>query len=73
MIEAIDEASIFADDHYFSRHTAYVESQDGLDPETYRADFHGGIWQVRHFVFLCRKTMVCLLSKNIQIFNNAYQ
>ncbi|XP_022091887.1 uncharacterized protein LOC110979972 [Acanthaster planci] len=37
---------IFPSDHGFLRRVAWVESKDGTDPNTYRAGYHGGIWQV---------------------------
>ena len=45
-INQIKESSIFPDDKGMLRRIAYIESNDGNNPETYREDFHGGIWQV---------------------------
>lgn len=39
-------AAIFPDDKQFLRRIAYVESKFGTDPNTYRAGYHGGIFQV---------------------------
>jgi len=44
--ERIQASCIFADDKYLLRRTAYVESADGTDPDTYRDGYHGGIWKV---------------------------
>ena len=44
--DMIKESAIFPDDKGFLRRTAHVESNDGMNTETYREGFHGGIWQV---------------------------
>ena len=41
----------FGTDHRFLRRIAYVESKDGTDRSTYRAGYHGGIWQVDQIGF----------------------
>ena len=46
-ISIIHEACIFDNDYLFLRRLAYVTSDNGLDPGTYREGFHGGIFQVR--------------------------
>ena len=38
---------IFPNDKLFMRRLAYVESHDGLDKDTFRQKYDGGIWQVR--------------------------
>ena len=38
---------IFPSDKLFMRRLAYVESHDGLDKDTFRPKYDGGIWQVR--------------------------
>ena len=43
----IESACIFPDDKLLLRRLAYVESSDGAESKTYRAGYHGGIWQVR--------------------------
>ena len=45
-VAQIQRSGIFPDDHSFLRRIAYVESRDGTHPGTYRARYHGGIWQV---------------------------
>jgi hypothetical protein len=45
--ERIEASCIFPDDKLMLRRVAFVESRDGSEPTTYRADYHGGIWQVR--------------------------
>ena len=37
---------IFGDDHGFMQRVACMESNYGTDPNTYRPNYHGGIWQV---------------------------
>ena len=46
-LRQIQDSNIFPDDNSFLRRLAYVESKDGTDSDTYRAGYHGGIWQVR--------------------------
>ena len=41
------------------RRLAYVESRDGLDTDTYREDYHGGIWQVCDTQII--QTLICHL------------
>ena len=38
--------AIFGDDHDFMYRIACVESDFGNHPNTYRDNYHGGIWQV---------------------------
>ena len=42
----IQQSGVFPNDHSLLRRIAYVESRDGTHPNTYRAGYHGGIWQV---------------------------
>ena len=49
--ERIEASCIFPDDKLMLRRISYVESQDGLEADTYRDSYHGGIWQVRKFQF----------------------
>lgn len=39
-------ANVFTDDNRLLRRVAYVESRDGLDSDTFRPGYFGGIWQV---------------------------
>ena len=45
-LRQIQDSNIFPNDNSFLRRLAYAESIDGTDPDTYRAGYHGGIWQV---------------------------
>lgn len=45
-IALIKQSGIFADDANILRRIAYTESQFGAHPNTYRAGYNGGIWQV---------------------------
>ena len=45
-VAQIQQSGVFPDDHSLLRRIAYVESRDGTHPDTYRAGYHGGIWQV---------------------------
>ena len=51
VIGRIKESDIFPSDKQFLRRIAYVESKDGTDQGTYRAGYHGGIWQVDEIRF----------------------
>ncbi|XP_076457342.1 uncharacterized protein LOC143291387 [Babylonia areolata] len=46
VVDLIKAKCIFPEDRLFLRRLAYVESQDGLDPNTYVAGYDGGIWKV---------------------------
>ena len=46
-VDRIEASCIFPEDKLLMRRLAYVESNDGLHPDTYRKNYHGGIWQVR--------------------------
>ncbi|XP_072041415.1 A disintegrin and metalloproteinase with thrombospondin motifs 6-like [Amphiura filiformis] len=46
VVDAVVQSGIFPADNNFLRRIAYVESRDGTDPNTYRAGYDGGIWQV---------------------------
>ena len=48
----IESACIFQEDKLLSRRTGYVESNDGLHPDTFRDGYHGGIWQVGTIQFI---------------------
>ena len=43
--------AVFGNDNQFLRRVAYVESKDGTDSDTYRSNYHGGIWQVDEIAF----------------------
>jgi hypothetical protein len=47
----VKESHIFPNDKKFTRRVAFVESADGLDPDTFRDGYHGGIWQVDKDMF----------------------
>ena len=49
VIDLIQDNCIYSNDRLFLRRLAYVESRDGTDPDTFRAGYFGGIWQVRSF------------------------
>ena len=42
----IKNSGVFPDDNKFLCRVAWVESKYGNDGDTYRKDYHGGIWQV---------------------------
>ena len=51
--EVIDQFQpIFGDDKEFMARVACVESNNGLNPNTYRDNYHGGIWQVDMIAFM---------------------
>ena len=49
---------IFPDDKLFLRRLAFAESNDGLDPKTFRKNYFGGIWQVN----IVKKKNACYLE-----------
>ncbi|XP_053381097.1 uncharacterized protein LOC128549055 [Mercenaria mercenaria] len=51
VVNIIQESCLFAEDRRFLRRLAYVESQDGSSPNTFRPGYYGGIWQVDHSAF----------------------
>ena len=51
-ISLIDQSGVFSDDGRFLRRVAFVESSDGRDADTFREDYHGGIWQVDEVNFV---------------------
>ncbi|XP_053381096.1 uncharacterized protein LOC123552975 [Mercenaria mercenaria] len=52
VVNIIRESCLFAEDRRFLRRLAYVESQDGSSPNTFRPGYYGGIWQVDNSAFL---------------------
>jgi hypothetical protein len=46
VVNLIREACIFPNDKLYLRRLAYVESMDGMEVNTYRPNYYGGIWQV---------------------------
>ena len=51
VVSRIRQSGIFPDDRSLLRRIAFVESKDGTDQQTYRAGYHGGIWQVDQIGF----------------------
>lgn len=51
-ISIIDGSGVFTDDNRFLRRVAHAESRDGLDSDTFRDGYNGGIWQVDEQNFL---------------------
>ena len=54
VVSQIKASSFFENDYSYDyvRRIAWVESEDGLRNETYRKDYHGGLWQVDEPLFL---------------------
>lgn len=52
VVNLIGKSCIFNDDNLFVRRLAYVESHDGVDANTYRPGYDGGIWQVTWNLYL---------------------
>ena len=50
-VALIQDSEIFPDDNRLLRRIAYVESRDGVDVNTFRDDYFGGIWQVDMDIF----------------------
>ena len=51
VISRIDNSGIFPPNHGFLRRIAWVESRFGNHSDTFRNDYHGGIWQVDEIGF----------------------
>ena len=51
VVSRIRLSGIFPSDRSLLRRIAFVESKDGADQRTYRAGYHGGIWQVDQIGF----------------------
>lgn len=51
-ISLIQQSGVFSDDNRILRRVAFVESLDGLEPDTFRDGYNGGIWQVDEDNFL---------------------
>ena len=71
VVSRIRQSGIFSDDRLLLRRIAYVETNDGNDPKTYRSGYHGGIWQVNETRFQETKNPVLGAKHNQirQIFN----
>lgn len=46
VVSLIRESCVFPNDRLLLRRLAYVATSDGLDPDTFRPGFFGGIWAV---------------------------
>ncbi|XP_055331932.1 uncharacterized protein LOC129583914 [Paramacrobiotus metropolitanus] len=55
-LKKLHDSKIFPDDHDLMRRIGWVESKDGNDAGTYRANYHGGIWQVDNIGFVDTQT-----------------
>ncbi|XP_061188685.1 uncharacterized protein LOC133196852 [Saccostrea echinata] len=51
VVDIIRENCIYPNDRLFLRRLAYLESNDGLNHNTFRPNFYGGIWQVEESGF----------------------
>ena len=51
-IAKITQSAIFTNDNQLLRRIAYVETNDGLDTDTYTANNDGGIWQLSESKYL---------------------
>ena len=50
-ISRLQNSGIFTADNEMLRRIAYVETNNGNDADTYRSNYHGGIWAVDEDVF----------------------
>ena len=50
-LSRLRDSAIFTADNEMMRRIAYVETDDGDDPDTYRANYNGGIWAVDEDLF----------------------
>ena len=64
-IAVITQPGIFSEDQQLLRRIAYVETRDGLDPDTYACNNDGGIWQLSETKYSATKTVNQQLLQNI--------
>ena len=50
-ISRLQQSGIFTSDKEMLRRIAYVETNNGNDDDTYRSNYHGGIWAVDEDLF----------------------
>ena len=50
-IGRIDQSEVFTSDNRLLRRIAYAETRDGVDINTFRVGYNGGIWQVDEAIF----------------------
>ena len=50
-LSRLRDSEIFPSDNEMLRRIAYVETGDGNNPDTYRVDYHGGIWALDETLF----------------------
>lgn len=50
-VSLIQDSGLFPEDNRLLRRIAYVESRDGVEVNTFRDDYFGGIWQVDADIF----------------------
>ena len=62
-IAKITQASIFTNDNQLLRRIAYVETNDGLDADTYTANNSGGIWQLSESKYSATKSSTTLQTQ----------
>ncbi|XP_052788738.1 cartilage matrix protein-like [Mya arenaria] len=63
VVNVIRDSCLFADDRRFLRRLAFVESQDGLAPNTFRSGYYGGIWQIHENEFRATQNHSLLQSQ----------
>ncbi|XP_052788956.1 uncharacterized protein LOC128223687 [Mya arenaria] len=63
VVNVIRDSCLFAEDRRFLRRLAYVESQDGSAPNTFRSGYYGGIWQVDENEFRATQNKPLLQSQ----------
>ena len=59
-ISLIQRSGTFSDDNRLLRRVAHIESGDGLDEDTFREGYNGGIWQVDEAIFQKTRNMTLL-------------
>lgn len=56
VVELVRSSCVLSQDNMLLRRLAYVESHDGTEPDTFRAGFYGGIWQIDQRTYETTKT-----------------
>ena len=70
-ISRLQEAGVFSDSvsERFLRRVAFVESRDGIDGDTFRSGYYGGIWQVDEKIFELTKSNDSLSGTRDKLLN----
>ena len=69
-LSLIEESTIFPEDYFLLRRIAHVESAFGEHGDTFRPDFHGGIWALSEKNFKLTQDQPILAPLYVKIYEN---